>query len=240
VGAVREGFVNPWWAIRIALLASCGPVGLAAQSAPLRLDGRRLPLQVDTYAVYVIRGRDTSRSGILVDALMTDSVRLVRVYDQRDLILGRQTDTIVSRLEDLAPIAYHDHSIHRIANLAFAGGRVDGWTRLPNGDTVGVHVLLPTSVYDGTSYDLVVRSAELRDSLQLTVPAFLVGSNTVGEIDGRVAGSATVDGMDCWVFRANFTGMPVTLWIDKRTRALRRQLMQVTDNIGILFKSLRS
>jgi len=233
------GSVNQWSAIRIGLLALCCPIGAAAQTAELRLDGRRLPLQVDTYAVYVIRGSDTARTGILFDALLTDSVRLVRVYDQRDLVLGRQVDTIVSRRADLTPIAYHDRSLRGIADLAYAEGRVDGWTRLPNGDTVGVHVLLPTPVYDGASYDLVVRSAELRDSLQLTVPMFLVGSNTVGAIGGRVAGSATVDSADCWVFRANFAGMPVVFWIDKRTRALRRQLMQLTDSFSILFTSAR-
>jgi hypothetical protein len=203
------------------------------------VDGRRLPLQTDTFAIYVIRRGDTVRTGTLVDALRMDRDRLVRVYDQQDQVLGPQLDTIISRLRDLAPIRYSDRSRTRVAQLDFVAGRVDGWTRLPDGESLGVHVKLPARTYDGTSFDLIVRSAELRDSLELAVPVFVAGSNTVPTIEGRVTGSALMDGADCWVFRANFTGMPVTFWIDKRTRALRRQLMQPVVDASILFAAPR-
>jgi hypothetical protein len=41
------------------------------------------------------------------------------------------------------------------------------------------------------------------------------------------------------VFEAHFAGMPVTFWIDKRTRALRQQLLQPTVQFGILFAAPR-
>ena len=225
--------------ICFAILAAYFPLGVEAQAPAPNVDGGRLPLQVDTFAVYLIRGHDTTQTGILVDALTADRGQLTRIYDQRDLLAGHQLDTIVSRLRDLAPISYRDQSKERVAQLAFTAGLVDGWTRLPNGESVAVHVPLPTPVFDGTSYDLLVRSADLRDSLTLTVPAFIVGPNAVATIVGRVDGSETVNGADCWVFRANFTGMPVTFWIDKSTRALRRQLMQPLVDLAILFAAPR-
>lgn len=207
--------------------------GLA--QAPPHLDGHRLPLQTDTFAVYVIRGNDTAQTGVLIDRLVSDGQVLTRLYAQEDAVLGPQDDSIVSRIADLRPIAYHSRTDRHIAHLQFRGKRVDGWMRLPNDDSVAVDVQLPGLVYDGSSYDLVVRASDLREGFQLTVPAFLEGSNTVGSIDGHVAGSEVVDGADCWVFEAHFAGMPVTFWIDKETRALRRQLMQISVTIGVLF-----
>ncbi len=233
-GTVRSRSVS-----RIVLLAFALPAALRAQTTAPNIDGARLPLEVDTFRVYLIRGHDTTETGFLIDALRADGGRLTRVYDQRDLITGHQLDTIVSRLPDLSPVSYHDQSKQRIAQLEFALGRVDGWTRLPDGESLAVHERLPAGVFDGTSYDLVIRAADLRDSLQLTVPSFILGPNTVSAIVGRVYGSDSVDGADCWRFRANFTGMPVTFWIDKRTRALRRQLMQPTVDLAVLFAKPR-
>jgi len=220
----------------VVVAAIVGTGQLAAQERPA-LDGHRLPLQADTFAVYVVRGRDTVRTGSLIDRLVSDGRLLTRIYTQVDQVLGAQDDSIVSQLTDLRPVSYHSRSDTHIADLRFGVRGVSGWSILPNGDSTSVDVPLPDVVFDGNSYDLIVRSADLHDGFTLTVPAFLVGSNTVGTITGRVTGSETVGRADCWVFEAHFAGMPVTFWIEKRTRALRRQLLQPSVQFGILFSA---
>lgn len=220
-------------AVILAVLALLAPP-LAAQARP-HLDGRLLPIEADTYSVYILQGRDTLLTGSLIDRLFSDGRSLTRVYAQEDRVLGPQHDSIVSRLSDLRPLAYHSLTTRELSHFTYTDDRVRGWSRLANGDSVEVDVPLPDLVYDGSSYDLVVRAAELRDSFALTVPAFLEGTNTVTSITGRVTGSAVVDQHECWVFEAHFASMPVTFWIDKRTRALRQQLLQPSVRFGILF-----
>jgi hypothetical protein len=222
----------------LSLLTGAKPA--IAQRGTPHLDGRRLPLQVDTFAISVIQGKDTVQTGTLVDALRADGNHLMRIYNQNDRVLGPHLDTIISELPGLKPLAYRSLSLEGIKRLTFAGATVSGWTRLPNGDSVTVKVPLPPIVYDGTSYDLVIRASDLSEKFVLTVPAFVAGPNTVSQLTGRVTGSAMVDGHACWVFVGNFTGMPVTFWIDKTTRALRRQLMQPRVGLGILFGSARA
>lgn len=221
-------------ALGLAVVAFSAVLPLRAQQLP-HIDGRRLPVEVDTFGVYLIRGIDTMLTGSLVDRLRLDGSRLTRIYTQRDRILGPQDDSIVSDLADLRPVAIQSLSNLEFVRFNYTSGRVVGWARLSNGDSVGVDVPVPDPVYDGSSYDLVVRAADLADGFELSIPAFLEGSNTVATISGRVTGSATVDGHDCWVFQAHFANMPVTFWIDKKDRALRRQLLQPSVNLAILF-----
>ena len=108
-------------------------------------------------------------------------------------VVGPQLDTeIVSELPGLNPLAYRSRSLQGIKLVRFAGRMVSGWTRLPNGDSVTVKASLPPNIYDGTSYDLVVRASDLSENFVLTVPAFVVGPNTVSQIAGRVTGSEVV------------------------------------------------
>ena len=214
------------------------PGGLTAQgthSPRPTPDAHRLPLQIDTFAVFLIRGGDTTRTGTVVDELRADKAQLIRVYWAADRVLGDQLDTIISAMDGLRPLAYKTHSSTRIASLAYHDAKVTGWVRLPNGDSTSVRVPLPGLVYDGASYDLVVRASNLADGVSLVAPSFIIGPNAVSPISGVVKGSAPVDGHSCWVFQANFAGMPVTFWIDKGNRALRRQLMQIQVNTSILF-----
>jgi hypothetical protein len=232
---MRASAVAPRWMFTILLLLSVTASAAPAQRATqLALDGRRLPLQTDSFAIYIIQGRDTVRTGSLIDVLRADGPRVTRIYSQTDRVLGPQLDTIVATLPDLRPTSVRSASAQGLRRLVYSSDLVAGWTRLPNGDSVSVRVRLPAVVYDGASYDLVVRSSALAAGFTLTVPAFIVGPNTVIPIVGRVTASAVVDGHQCWVFEANFAGMPVTFWIDKTTRALRRQLMQPRVDLAIL------
>jgi hypothetical protein len=220
----------------LACLVALWPLSLGGQAAPAHPpDGRLLPLQTDTFAIYYVWDGDTARTGTVVDVLRAEGGRLVRVFDQADHALGPEFDSVISRVEDLAPLAYHGASDDRTAHLQFGASSITGWLRRQNGDSVSLDLTRPAVVYDGFSYDLVVRASDLREGFRLTVPVFLLGPNSVVAITGGVTGSEMVHGHDCWVFAADFGGLPVTFWIDKKTRALRRQFLKFRKNGGALF-----
>ena len=212
------------------LLAVAGP--LTAQEMP-RLDARLLPQSPETLAVYLLRGRDTIRTGTLVDELRISGNRITRIYAEDDQI-SPQLDTIVSSVPELKPVSFNSRSSQMIARIAFSASTAQGWIRTAGGDSIAVRVPLPEVVYDGASFDLIVRASPLRDGYALTVPIFMAGANSVGTVGGRVRGSQAIAGRDCWVFAATFGAMSVTFWIDKETRSLRQQLLQVTVDTAIL------
>jgi hypothetical protein len=223
-------------AVLIAAICVLVPHHALGQDAPVRPNGHLLPLQVDTFAIYTIRGSDTTRTGVLIDALQSTDGRLVRTYRQIDRMVGPQLDTITSTFPDLRPVAYQGLSARFGASLTYRSDSVRGSLLLADGSSVSVGASLSRPVYDGASYDLVVRASDLAEGVAITVPLFLVAANATAEVSGRVIGSEVIRGRDCWVFTANFAGMPVTFWIDKSTRALRRQLLQPGVGLGVLFE----
>jgi hypothetical protein len=216
--------------LAIALLAT----SLEAQGKPLAVDGGLLPLQSDTFAVYAIRGADTILTGSVVDVLGREGDQLVRVYSEVTASEVR-LDTIVSSLHDLRPLRYITHSSHEFASLVYDSLKVGGLHILADGDSETVASPVPFPVYDGASFDLIARASPLSDTFHLAVPSFVIGPNTVTLLRGRVTGVASVDGHNCWVFRAAFAGMPVTFWIDQSTRALRQQFLQFQTDFGMLY-----
>lgn len=218
--------------LALALLAT----SLEAQGKPLTLDGGLLPLETDTFSVYAIQGADTTLAGTVVDVLSRDGDRLVRVYSEITTTDFR-LDTIVSSLRDLRPLRYTTHSSQEYADLVYDSLTVGGPHILADGDTETVASPIPFPVYDGASFDLIARASPLSDGFRLAVPTFLLGSNTVTLLRGRVTGVATVDGHSCWVFKASFAGMPVTFWIDQSTRALRQQFLQIQTDFGMLYST---
>ena len=222
------------WAVSVLCFCQ-GVSSLEGQATPLRVDTKHLASRVDTLAVFLIRGTDTVRTGSVIDELRAEKNRLIRIYATSDRILGNSLDTIVSSLEGLRPLSYSTHSATQITRLSFQAAEVEGWSRLPNGDSTTIRAELPAVVYDGSSFDLVIRASPLAPNFELVVPSFLVGSNTIGKLTGSVTGTEIVANRPCWVVKTNFAGVPVTFWIDKETRALRRQLMQPRVDMSILF-----
>lgn len=217
--------------VLVALALACQAPG----SSP-RLDGQRLPLQTDTFAIYTIQGKDTAESGSLTDELRLVGGKLVRVFHWDDRALGIELDTTVMQRADLRPVSFSSHSTHILSQITYAADRATGWTRLPPGDSTATHATLPGLTYDGTTYDLLARASDLGLGYSLTVSVFVNGPDSVGTVRGRVTRSDVVDGHPCWVFEAVYVDMPVTFWIDTTTRALRRQLMTPRADMGILFR----
>lgn len=209
------------------------PVICRAQTPP-HLDGHRLPARTDTLIEYVVKGADTVRSGYVIDQIAVSDSQIIRHYAGRSKAMGELLDSIVDRARDLRPLSIDEHSSGMAEEVHFGADSATGWMRTPGGDSVAVRESLPRVVYDGSSFDLVVRASDLADGFALTVPVFEVGSNAVSSVGGRVTGAEVVAGHECWVFKGHFSAMSVTLWIDKQSRQLVQQYLQPSVNFGIL------
>jgi hypothetical protein len=164
---------------------------------------------------------------------------LLRVYTTADRVLGAGRDSVVDRLETLAPVRQRSRGMKNEA-LLFSGSRVSGWTRVGSGDSVAVDAALPAAVYNATSLDLVIRASNLGPGWRAEIPVFLSTTQTVVGMQAAVEGAETVDGRPCWRVSASFNGMPVVFWIDQATRQLRRQTLQPAPGVTILFRAAAS
>jgi hypothetical protein len=220
----------------IGLLASlpCGAQDLAPA-------GSRLRPGVDSFAVFFINGTDTVRTGLVRDELAFVELNgrriLRRAYRTRDRVLGMRVDTLVDDAADLRPVAHRSRTLQGLEFLEFGKSRVTGWMRLANGDSVTVDAPLDGVAYNSSTFDLVLRSSPLHASWKALVPSFMASTRTVVPLSARVVGSEPVGGEDTWKVQADFAGTPVTFWIGKESRRLRRQLMQLRPDRAILFAS---
>ncbi len=215
------------------------PLCSAQTTSIASVDGRRLPLGVDTLRVYLIRGTDTTETGRIIDAL---AVRerggrqlLHRVYQSRDQVLPSGVDSLTDELVTLMPVSHRSRRSSGSQLLEYAAGRVNGIVRTPDGDSTVLNTSLPATVFNSASFDLVIRAAPLAYGWAASVPAFLPGGRSVVELKARVAGVETIHGVRCWRVEADFNGMPVTFWIAQQDRKLRQQLMRIRPDISILF-----
>jgi hypothetical protein len=218
-------------------LAAAGPA--AAQGGAPDPDARRLRPGVDSLAIYLVRGADTTRTGTLRDELAVvregDRDLLRRVYVSSDRVLGARVDTLVDGLADLRPVRHRSRTERSAEALDFAAGRASGWLRLANQDSVGVDAAA-AGAYNASSFDLVLRASSLRDGWEATVPAFLPPARAISPMRARVTGVESVGGEPCWRVQAEFSGTPVTFWIGQSSRALRQQVLQVRPDVQILFR----
>jgi hypothetical protein len=214
---------------------------LGAQTVtPPKPDGKLLHAGTDSLAIYLVRGTDTTRTGTAVDELraIDEGGRVVwqRVYRSTDRLLGTRVDTLVDVQSTLMPVRHRGESTTGRDYLDFGADSVKGWvTRMSQRDSLVVAAPLPATVYNGSSFDLVLRAAPLSDTWQATVPAFLSNTRSVVSLPARVDGTEIVGGEPTWRVKADFAGLPVTFWIGKSSRSLRRQAMQIRPDVVILF-----
>ena len=230
--------------IKLVLALSCATaLSLDAQTGTPSLpmpDGKLLRAGIDSLAIYLVRGTDTTRTGSAVDELRAiDQARGVvwqRVYRSTDRLLGTRVDTLVDVQSTLMPVRQRGQSTNGREFLDFGADSVKGWvTRMSQHDSLAVAAPLPATVYNGSSFDLVLRASPLSETWQATVPAFLSNTRSVVPLQARVDGSEIVGGEPTWRVKADFAGLPVTFWISKSSRALRRQAMQIRPDVQILF-----
>lgn len=229
---------SPSVALAALLLLPCSAAAQGSAASP-RPAGTRLTPGRDSLAVYLIRGTDTSRTGIIrEDVSRVDAPGgplLVRWYRTEDSVLGSRADSLVDRLADLTPVRSRSWSDRSSEVLDFAAGRVTGWIHLVSGDSVRVDLPLDAGVINSASFDMALRAAPLAPGWTGSFPAFLGSARSLTTLTARVAGEETIGDARCWRVDAVFGSLPVTFWIDQRTRRLRQQSMQIGPDTRVLF-----
>ena len=235
----RRGKAAAHCAALVALLAAC-PATARAQSAGglSGVDGRRIRAGTDSLAIYLVRGADTMRTGIVRDELVVDRSGprplLRRAYYSADRAIGTIVDTTADDLETLLPVRERSRTDRSAEFLDFEPGRVRGWLRLANGDSVPVDAALPAAVYRASAFDLVLRAAPLAEGWSAKVPVFMSSTRTVVPLHARVVALEAVGGEPCWRVDVYFAGLPVSFWVARDSRALRKQLMYVQNDTKVL------
>jgi hypothetical protein len=224
-------------ALAVAALALSASSGLAQRTAPMP-DYTTLRLGVDTLEVHVVRSGERRRTGVIVDAIDTvrsgGELRLVRAYRTIDLVLGTSLDTIIDEAARLVP-RYSSRSSGRSSDaLTWSNGRITGFVAEVGEPRRSIDEGGADSVFNGASVDLILRASPLADGYVVTIPTFS-GAQGLTAVKARVAGSESVGGIDAWRVDANFADLPVTLWIDKVSRRLIRQVMRPADDVEIEF-----
>lgn len=221
------------------MVSITGPALAQAAEVPSVVDGRLIRPGTDTLASYLVRGTDTVLTGMIIDELKVlerdGRGVLQRVYRSMDQALGSRLDTLVDVHKTLVPVAHRSLSDRMAESLDFADGRVSGSLLLANGVSVPVDMPLPPLTYNSSSFDLVLRASPLEEDWAATVPVFLPNTRASVDLRARVTGMEAIDGAACWRVEAEFTGMPVTFWVDAETRTLRRQVMLVRPDLEVLY-----
>ena len=225
----------------IALLLACAitPAGAQQPSSAVTIDASRLRLGVDSLAIFLVRGRDTTRIGTVWDELRVIETsrgpRLQRIYRGHNELLGVRLDTIVSTFPSLAPVSQWSVSARSRERLDFSAGRVTGLIGLTDGGSAPVNLELPTPVYSSATFDLLLRAGPLSPGRSVTVPALVPSARTVIRLSADVVGGEDIGSEECWRVDADFAGSAVSFWIGKESRRLCQQVMHLQPGVELLF-----
>jgi hypothetical protein len=233
--------------IRKTLVAIATLIATAAGAQTATPDVRidRVATGVDSMQIYLVRNGQPMHVGMLWDALRrvdhAGSAALRREYRTENRAFGPEHMVYVYRLPGLTPVSIVDHGTSPEV-LEFRADSVVGWTTA-TGQRRQVAVALGPGVYDGTVFDLMIRAGDLRDGWSLAVPAYLTEVESIVTLSARVTGSerVQVEGgrmTDTWVVQMDFAGLASTLWIDKGTRALARQTIDLMPGVSMLMDRL--
>lgn len=222
-------------------------VGVSLHAQPAREpkpDGRRLQLGTDSLEVFIVRQRQWERTGTIVDRLDTIRVdgelRLRRVYQRTDAVLGNGVDTLIDHFPDLAPRSVQSRSDGGGTELLdWSAGRLTGTLEQPATTKRSIDTTVAPSVYSSASFDLILRASPLAAGYEIAVSAYSARRGAT-MLTAKVIGAEVLAGLgDTWRVDANFGGISVTFWIDKTSRRLIRQIVRVSPEIEFVFATTR-
>ena len=100
-----------------------------------------------------------------------------------------------------------------------------------------------STLYDGHTFDLLIRFAPLDEGYSLTLPILITSRDSVAMATATVTGSAVIpvengQGAETWVVLLDFAGVKSTMWVEKQTRRLARQVIELKPGIEILMDRL--
>jgi hypothetical protein len=229
--------------LSLALLLSGRPLahGQAGGSfEPLapRLDSMRMLLE---------RPTDVRDIGMLWDELAVtphaDGPALRRVYRTLNTLFGNQLDTVYSTVPELRPLTHRTAAGVQLEDIHFRADSIVGWVQPSGQARRSVARRADARLYDSHTFDLLVRRAPLAEGYELVVPAFLNSVDTAVTLRATVTGSARVEvergrEVESWVVKLDFAGLASTMWVEKETRRLARQVIELGGGVSMVMDRL--
>jgi len=195
----------------------------------------RVRVLADSMQLWMVRGQDTVHVGRMWDSLTffadhAGGPAVRRVYRTVNDAFGPEHDIYFYRLPDLGPISVASDG-GDAGQIEYRGGRVMGWTERAGRRRTVDREIAP-GVYDGSVFDLLVRADDLREGYSVKVRAYLDALNVVRDLRAEVVGTELIEVADgrrveTWIVEMDFAGLLTTLWIDKETRSVARQIIHM-------------
>lgn len=226
------------------LLGLLAIITLPGCSAVTRSTFEPLAPRLDSMRILLVRGTDEREIGMLWDE--TSLVRagdgeysLRRVYRSVNEVFGNQLDTMYSTVPGLRPLSHRVTAGLVAESIHYRSDSIVGWIELNGEPRRRIARVADTSLYDGHMFDMLIRRAPLRLDYQLSVPALLAYQDSVAILTATVTGSVAMeveDGreVDTWVVEMDFAGLASTMWVEKSTRRLARQVIELAPGVSVV------
>ncbi len=194
-------------------------------------------------AVYLSRGGELQHLGTLHDEYTrTEELGqpvLRRVYSNPSALFGHHVDTIVSAWPTLKPVRRVTNAASFQDDLLFRSDSILGSKSTAAHPPRIVARRADPLLYDGSSFDMLVRLAPLAPAYPLELPSYTSNADTTVTLRARVAGSAPLPHesgtlVDTWVVDMDFAGITSRLWIAKESRQLIRQTIDLAPGVQLL------
>jgi hypothetical protein len=204
--------------------------------------------RLDSMRILLVRTTDERDIGMLWDE--TTLVRagdtgysLRRVYRTINKLFGNHLDTVYSTVPDLRPISHRAVAGTALESIQYRSDSIVGWVEPEGKPRRRIARSADRSLYDAHTFDLLIRRAPLHPGYQLSVPALLSSQDTVATLKASVTGAATVQveggrEAETWVVELDFAGLRSTMWVDKASRRLARQTIQLAPGVTLLMDRL--
>ena len=230
-----------------SILSALIAILLSANAAAAQQDVRfeRLRTGLDSMQIYLVRNGQPIHVGMLWDRLDVveheGAPAVRREYRTENRAFGPEEEVYLYRLPRLTAISVDDHGTSP-QMLEYRADSVTGW-RMEGSARRTLARVVGRDAYDGSVFDLLVRAGGLRPGYETEVAAYVSEMDSIVTLRARVTGSEAVqvEGgrmADTWVVEMDFAGLASTLWIDKETRALSRQTIELSPQITMLMDRL--
>jgi hypothetical protein len=223
------------------LIASSGSAKAQASLEPIAP-------RVDSMRMLLVRTTDERDIGMLWDEVTVvtnagNGQTLRRVYRTLNGLFGNHLDTVYSTVADIRPVAHRTVAGTVLESIQFRTDSIVGWVQAEGKPRRRVARAADTTLYDAHSFDLLVRRAPLKAGYRLQVPALITSQDSIATLTARVTGSApvAVEGgreVETWVVQLDFAGLVSTMWVEKATRRLAKQLIQLAPGMTLIMDRL--
>ena len=213
----------------------------ALQQAP---DLTLLRRGTDSMSIALVRNGTETPAGQLWDNLSDISFgggpALRRIYRTVNQIYGPHAETTVVRIPELSLLSRRTYSQFASDSLVESGDSIRGWREVGQ-RRVQVSRLADRAAINGSLFDAFVRAAPLAPGYRIEARAYVGSQDTTAVLTATVSGTAPIRRrdmrvVDTWVVEMDFLGLSTTLWIDKGTRDLVRQVIHLSPEIQILMQ----